>query len=307
MANTKKSQFNLALQLKSFQKLGYFVDLKEIPDEVVTHIRQILKYHYRLVPGYRDKMTKYRHRKKIREFLNVKNWGWEDVNGKRIHQGIKLAIQSAYDISHSMNNIADIINAVIERLLQENFELPSFYRLNRLVRHTRHHVNNKIFREVMQRLMTVNHTTILDNLLIRQGDDQRTLFNKVKSMPKRPTVNKFHKFIEHFHWLMSLGDVLSCLEGITKVKIDQFAEEAKTMTADDMMDIGEAKRYTLIASLIFKSQSTAKDILAKMFCRLIGTAHKQAKSKLENKLNSSKDDTCNVVELFKKSSMMGAQ
>ncbi len=299
-ANTKKSQFNLALQLKAFQRLGYFVNLTEIPDEVVMHIRQALKCHYRLTPGYRDKMTKYRHRKKIREFLNVKQWGWEYIDGKKIHPGMKLAVQSSYEISHSMNNIADIINAVIEKLLQANFELPSFYRLNRLVRHTRHHVNNKIFRGAMQRLVAGNHQVTLDNLLVRQGDEQRTLFNKVKSMPQRPSVNKFHKFLDHFHWLMSLGDILSCLEGITKIKIDQFAEEAKTMTADDMMDIGEAKRYTLIASLIFKAQSTTKDVLAKMFCRLIAIAHKQAKTKLEKKLNSSKDDTCNVIELFQK-------
>lgn len=63
-ANTKKSQFNLALQLKSFQRLGYFIDLKDIPSEMVAHIRQSLRCHYRLLPGYRDKMTKYRHRKK---------------------------------------------------------------------------------------------------------------------------------------------------------------------------------------------------------------------------------------------------
>ena len=299
-AKSKKSQFNLALQLKSFQRLGYFIEIKDLPSEVVAHIRHSLKCHYRLLPGYRDKMTKYRHRKKVREFLNVKLWGWESVNGVKIHPGMKLAIRTAYDVAHSMNNIADIINAVIEKLVQENFELPSFYRLNRLVRHTRHHVNNKIFRETMRRLVDGNHKSIMDNLLVRQGDEQRTLFNKIKTIPQRPSVNKFHKFLEHFHWLISLGDILSCLDGITKVKIDQFAEEAKTMTADDMMDISEAKRYTLIASLIFKAQSGAKDALAKMFCRLIAIAHKQARAKLEKKLNSSKDDTCNVIELFQK-------
>jgi TnpA family transposase len=299
-AKTKKSQFNLALQLKSFQRIGHFVNLIEIPNEVVTHIRQLLKCHHRVSHGYRDKMTKYRHRKKIREFLNIKSWGWEYLDGKKIHLGMKFAIQSSYQISHSMNNIADIINAVIEKLVQANFELPSFYRLNRLIRHTRHQVNNKIFREVLQRLVAVNHTANMENLLVCQDKEQHTLFNKVKSMPQRPSVKKFHKFLDHFYWLLSLGDLLSCLEGIPKVKIDQFAEEAKTMTADDMVDINEAKRYTLMASLIFKAQSSAKDVLAKMFCRLIAISHKKAKTKLERKLSCSKDITCNVVELFQK-------
>ena len=299
-AKTKKSQFNLALQLKTFQRLGYFVELVEIPQEVVVHIRQSLKCHYRLSPGYRDNTTKYRHRKKIREFFNVDHWGWEYIDGKKIHRGMKLAIQSAYEIAHSMNNIADIINAVIEKLVQANFELPSFYRLNRIVRHTRHHVNNKIFREVLQKLVAAKHKDTLDALLIRKDNEQHTLFNKVKSMPQRPSVDKFQKFLDHFYWLMSLGNVLPCLEGVTQIKIDQFAEEAKTMTADDMMDIGETKRYTLMASLIVKAQSSAKDVLAKMYCRLLAVAHKQAKIKLANKLDSSKEDTCHVVELFQK-------
>jgi hypothetical protein len=51
---------------------------------------------------------------------------------------MRAAIEGAYTASHLMNNISDIINATIEELLQSNYELPSFYRLNRLVRHTRH-------------------------------------------------------------------------------------------------------------------------------------------------------------------------
>jgi TnpA family transposase len=67
-----------------------------------------------------------------------------------------------------------------------------------------------------------------------------------------------------------------------------------------MKELGDAKQYTLLAALILKSQAHAKDALAKMFCRLIAIAHKKAKSKLERKLNNSKDDTCSMVELFQK-------
>jgi hypothetical protein len=108
---------------------------------------------------------------------------------------MKCAIKFAHDISHSMNNIADIINAVIEKLLQDNFELPSFYRLNRIVRHTRHQVNNKIFHEVMHRLLANNHKTILDSLLITQNNDHHTLFNQLKILPKRPSIKLFNDFL----------------------------------------------------------------------------------------------------------------
>ena len=84
------------------------------------------------------------------------------------------------------------------------------------------------------------------------------------------------------------------------MKIEQFAEEANQLSADELTDFSEAKRCTLIASLIYRSQANAKDALAIMFRRLISIAHKQSKTELENKLSHSKEDTCSVVELFKK-------
>ena len=79
-ANTDKSRFNLAIQLKTFQRLGYFIEIEKIPSEIIVHIRQSLKYHYRLTPGYgANNKSVYRHRQKVREFLNVKYWGYEDI------------------------------------------------------------------------------------------------------------------------------------------------------------------------------------------------------------------------------------
>jgi hypothetical protein len=95
-ANTEKSRFNLALQLKTFQRLGYFVDVDNIPSEIIGHIRQSLKYHPRLTHGYGDNnKSLYRHRQKILEFLHVKRWGYEHMDGNKIHPGMKLAIQYA--------------------------------------------------------------------------------------------------------------------------------------------------------------------------------------------------------------------
>lgn len=76
---------------------------------------------------------------------------------------------------------------------------------------------------------------------------------------------------------MSFGNVMHCLDGIAKVKIEQFAEEANQLTADEINEYSEAKRYTLIASLIYRSQAKAKDAIAVMFCRLIAIVHKQSR------------------------------
>jgi hypothetical protein len=51
-ANKNKLRLNLAIQLKTFQRLGYFIDMEDIPSEIMVHIRQELKYHHRLSHGY---------------------------------------------------------------------------------------------------------------------------------------------------------------------------------------------------------------------------------------------------------------
>ena len=107
-------------------------------------------------------------------------------------------------------------------------------------------------------------------------------------------------FLDHFHWLESFNNIIVCLNIISKVKIEQFAEEAKNMSADEFADLSEAKRYTLIVSLIYKSQVDAKDALSLMLCRLISIAHKQSHTKLENKLKGSQEDSCDIAELLKK-------
>lgn len=163
-ANKDKLRFNLAIQLKTFQQLGYFIELEAIPSEVITHIRQSLKYHHRLSPGYDNDRSLYRHRQKVREFLKVKRWGYEDIDGKKTHIGMKKAIRYAYDASHLMNNIPDIINAVIEKLICVSYELPSFHRLSRLVRHTRHSVNNKIFLETMKKIRASKQDEVFNDL-----------------------------------------------------------------------------------------------------------------------------------------------
>lgn len=255
----------MAIQLKTVQRLGYFVEMDKIPSEIVVHIRQSLKYHYRLTPGYGvNNKSIYRHRQKIRELLKVNRWGYEDIDGKKVHQGMKLAIKFVYDVSILMNNIPDIINVVIEKLVRTSYELPSFYKLNRLVRHIRHTVNNRIFSETMKKITATNQLEVFKQILILQDATQRTLFDKIKNLPKRPTIDRFQDYLDHFHWLM-----LHCLDGIAKVKIEQFAEEASQLTAYELNDCNEAKRYTLIASLLYRSQANTKDVIAVMFCRLI--------------------------------------
>ena len=63
-----------------------------------------------------------------------------------------------------MESPADLINAAIETLLQEQYELPAFSTLDRMATRIRHLVNGGFYQSVLARL-TTEHQQTLSSLL----------------------------------------------------------------------------------------------------------------------------------------------
>ena len=72
-ANARKAQprFGLLLLLKSFQRLGYFPAVDDIPPSIVQHIRAAASIDAESSPSYEEQRTLYRHHQMIRERLGV--------------------------------------------------------------------------------------------------------------------------------------------------------------------------------------------------------------------------------------------
>jgi hypothetical protein len=148
-------RFNFAVQLKVFQRLGYFPEIKNIPSVIISHIKKCLcLLSDEITFQYKHDTTLYRHRDHICSYLNVTRWvkAKKHIDGP-IHSGRHLAVQIAYRASQTLNHPADIINVVIEELIHNRYELPTFGQLNRLVKHTRSLVNRKIFKGYTSNLM----------------------------------------------------------------------------------------------------------------------------------------------------------
>lgn len=126
--------------LKVFQRLGYFPNLNDIPAAVIKHITmQISFINETTIFSYEHESTFNRHRRRVYEYLNVKRWEKHAVNitGEPQHPGKHHAIRVAYNAAQTMNFPADIINVVVEDLRTNNYELPAFNQLSRLVKHAR--------------------------------------------------------------------------------------------------------------------------------------------------------------------------
>jgi hypothetical protein len=185
------SVLSLAVLLNTFQRLGYFPQLADIPSVVVTHIRCASATPLRSPStSRRGRSTGITRRCVITSAFSPgarRRGTWRRppcIAPPRV-----------------MDNPADLINVAIEKLVRQRFELPAFSGLNRLAGRVRALVNGRLFAGVLERL-TAEQRTSLDALLEPLPGERRTAYNDLKELPKRPTV-------AHLEWLEGLGDVAS--------------------------------------------------------------------------------------------------
>ncbi len=294
-----ESRFGFAVQLKVFQYLGYFTVLHDIPAEIINHIGEQLSINKNTSFYYDHDRSSRRHRERICEHLSITRWGNKPrespespINPAR-HHAIDVALQAA----KTLNNPADIINVVIETLRNDHFELPSFDQLSRLVKHARYLVNRGLFSIIVEQLSPQQKET-LDQLLLQKSDKYRTGFNDIKRLPKKPTITHFKELIKHHDWLFSLFSAKRYVAHITKKKLQQFAEQTKSLDVSDIKDFSPQKRYALMTCLLDQAQCQAKDALAITCCKTIAKLHKHADLKKADVAKSLKEKTKKLVTVF---------
>ncbi len=122
VAKGQTAKLCFLILLKTFQRLGYFVQLRDVPSQIATHIAGSLpSFHSESSPAeleqYDNSGTRRRHIPLIREHLGVKPFNPEAQ--ALITTCFRTAAQAKEDL-------ADIINVGIEELIRASFELPRF-------------------------------------------------------------------------------------------------------------------------------------------------------------------------------------
>ena len=287
---TDKMRLSFIVQLKTFQCLGYFPKLEKIPKIIIKQIRKNLCSPKGMKPGYQHADAKYRHRNLIRKFLKI------NENNKARD---RLIIKSANKSAQTMNDPANIINVLVEELIKQRYELPTFSALDRTVCSIRHRINDGIFATIRERLAKAKKINVIMNTLIKNGSEEKTPYNRFKRLPEKPTVTHFKELVVHHDWLMGFGDFTKYFDGISKIKLEQFSQEARALDAMELKKIrNENKKLSLIACLLAQAQCRAKDALALTFCRCVHDSEKAAE-RHHDALSKNKDETVkSITELF---------
>lgn len=89
----------------------------------------------------------------------------------------------------------------------------------------------------------------LDELFLTKSGFSRTGYHALKRLPKSPAISHFKELLTHHDWLLSFGDTGKYLAEITKIKLQQFAAEAKSFLK--MIDC-----FVILKKLTFTSDIT---------------------------------------------------
>ncbi|MEL7071686.1 MAG: DUF4158 domain-containing protein [Cyanobacteria bacterium J06581_3] len=131
--------------LKTFQTVGYPVQVSQVPSAVVCKIASTLKSQR--VPDelsdYDASGTRRRHLKVIRQYLNITAFG------TATQQAMTAAMETAVQAHH---DLVDLINVALEELIRGRFELPGFTTLVQTARDVRAANNENVYQAICDSL-----------------------------------------------------------------------------------------------------------------------------------------------------------
>ena len=262
----------LLIQLKLLQRLGYVPALGSIPQDILVHIcrkSQLQRPRKNELTHYERTGDKSRHMQLLRKYLNLQVL---HANGRLWLAGI------AEQVAHTKQELADIINVMVEELIHERYELPGFTVLDRMARSARTKINEQIFNGIANSLSEV--TALRLELLIEPAQGESSLWHQLKREPKRPGPREVASFLAHIEWLMQMNEGLPSTKHIAVTKRNQLTLEAKALDQADLRSVKLNKRQTLIVLLIQSQLRGAMDDIAEMFIKMMAKMHSTAEERL---------------------------
>ncbi|MEY3333004.1 MAG: hypothetical protein RLZZ176_1304 [Cyanobacteriota bacterium] len=274
--------------LKSFQRLGYFIVIEKIPQEIVVYMRKCLKIKDFINPRISLRSQRY-YQQIIRDYLKINPYG------KQAQKIIAIAVSKATLV---MEYSADLINVAIEELVKERYELPAFSTLERLIGHIKFLVNKRLYGKINKKL-SESEKLILEQLISSDKEEVILTLSLIKSPPKSPTLSHTKELQDKFKKLMNFGDVKRLLLDLPPSKIKSWSAIAKALDIAELRDSNPFKRQAFLLCLLYQAQVKTRDYLVEMFLKRVKIIHNQAKKRLVELREKNLAQTASLLELLK--------
>ncbi|SCK63109.1 protein of unknown function [Streptomyces sp. AmelKG-E11A] len=142
----------LLLTLKSYQRMGCFPRLEDIPEAVAEFVRRAVELPEGTLPVYRAAKTMKNHRGLVRQRVGV---AYDQGRARRI------AEESIRKEAASKNRPADLINIALEKVVEAGLELPAFSTLDAMASTVRKEVNASICAGIHDRMSAPERAGVL--------------------------------------------------------------------------------------------------------------------------------------------------
>lgn len=278
------------IQLKTLQRLGYFIPLNSLPLALIDHIcarSGIRTPSKQELVRYDQSGSKSVHQKRIREFVNIRLL---DAKGEQWLE------QQAIDAAQTKQELPDIINVMLEALVQRRYELPGFTYLFRLARKFRTVVNETIYKTVYSKLSEPVIEKLDQMIESRSGHG---VWDSLKREPKQPNVREIVEYLKHTDTMLRLNENLPACADIAVAKRRQFVLEAKALDLAELRQLKPLKRYTLSVLLMQAQLQKVLDDVAEIFIKTIRNLHNVAEEKLRQYQLQQAEQVLRLVGQFK--------
>jgi len=283
------ARLGLMILLKTFQRLGYFVLVSDVPEKIVNHIMECLESGFKTekLDTYDTSGTRQRHMKIIRDYLGV-----TPIN----HNTLNFLKSGMQDAATTKEEVSDIINIGLESMTNVHYELPSFSTFLREANAARAGANRLIYENIYSSLSTAAKEMI-QNILSSglKNELSKSLWEEIKQEPKKPTLNNVRSFAQHLHWLRGFNDCLPQNISLPESKLKRLITEARALNISDMNKLSEHKKYTLVTLFIQSQTQKALDDITDIFIRIIQKIVLGAQNALKEHQISQTRDTDNLV------------
>lgn len=280
------------VMLKTYQRLGYFVLLNDVPYKIIKHIA--LKIQINTVPkeltAFDQSGARQRHVNTIRKYLNVTEF---DVDSEIIMD------RAIADVARVREDLADIINVAIEELIHHKHELPSFGTIQRAALKGRSDANQNIYNTLSNSIDSASRDKI-KNLFDVKDEMSHSPWNKIKSEPGKLSRNNLRERITYYEWLIQYSVGKEALLYIPEAKINKFFAEANSLDAARMLDLAPNKMYALFIAFISKKISSTLDDFGDMLIKQISKIHTNGKSFLVDHQDQNRDSVDELIDILHK-------
>lgn len=261
------------LYLKLFQRLGYFVQIGDVPPLVREHILAQTGY---LRPPRFDELKRFDRSSQrstliaaLRRYLDVRPL---DDPGRAWLQHL------AEDAADTRHVVADIINVMLEELVHHRYELPAFSTLERLAIQARDKVHEIHFASITRQLDTGTRALIDGLFKVRTGQSSST-WNQLKREPKKPTNKETRSYLQHIRHLQLLVERLPKPD-IPVPKLKQYRLIARALDAAGMAKLKPQKRHALAVIYVRSQFAQTLDDATDLFVRMLQNLENLARTKL---------------------------